>query len=48
VRALLAPGDALLLKGSKGSGVWEVADLLTSDTSATSLPGTPGDGMMPA
>ncbi|MGO1562004.1 UDP-N-acetylmuramoylalanyl-D-glutamyl-2,6-diaminopimelate--D-alanyl-D-alanine ligase [Actinomycetales bacterium JB111] len=48
VRALLVPGDALLLKGSKGSGVWEVADLLTSDTAATSLPGTPGDGMMPA
>ena len=48
VRALLRPGDALLLKGSRGSGVWEVADLLTSDTSAASQTGGPGDGMMHA
>lgn len=32
VRALVGPGDAVLLKGSRGSGVWEVADLLTSGT----------------
>ena len=32
LRATLAPGDAVLLKGSHGSGVWRIADALREET----------------
>ncbi|MGC5626836.1 UDP-N-acetylmuramoyl-tripeptide--D-alanyl-D-alanine ligase [Georgenia sp. Z1344] len=46
VREVAHPGDAVLLKGSRGSGVWEVADLLTSTDGLASAPDAPGDEKM--
>ncbi|MGC5616120.1 UDP-N-acetylmuramoyl-tripeptide--D-alanyl-D-alanine ligase [Georgenia sp. Z1491] len=46
VREITRPGDAVLLKGSRGSGVWEVADLLTPGGGRASAPEAARDEKM--